>query len=267
VRGIIYCLYYLLLSEDCLKKGSIKMNSSLELSLVIPALHEGPNLAILLPRLKEILETLILPAHYEILVVTAGTDQETLEAAKKSEAQVIEQSERGYGGALKAGFDLAQGHYIITMDADLSHPPVFIKDLWEQREAAGVVIASRYVPGGKASMPFGRYLLSRILNSFFARGLDLPVKDLSSGYRLYQAGLLKNLELTAHDFNVLIEILVRLYSEGKPIKEVPFKYAPRIFGSSNARIFAFGVEYIKTFYRLRVLRRKIRAGFSSASHE
>jgi dolichol-phosphate mannosyltransferase len=241
------------------------MNSSLELSVVIPALHEGPNLAILLPRLKELLQTLT--NSFEIMVVTAGTDQETLEAAKISEASVIEQSERGYGGALKAGFELARGQYIITMDADLSHPPIFIRDLWEQRNAAEVVIASRYVPGGKAAMPFGRFVLSRILNSFFARGLGLPVKDLSSGFRLYEAGLLQSLELTAHDFNVLIEILVRLYSDGKQIKEVPFNYAPRIFGSSNARIFAFGIEYIKTFYTLRLLKRKIRAGVPAIPHD
>lgn len=236
------------------------MNKTPELSVVIPALHEGPNLAILLPQLKEIAESLT--ADFEILVVTAGTDQETLEAAKVSQATVIEQSERGYGGALKAGFELARGRYIVTMDADLSHPPVFVKDLWNQRPAADLVIASRYVRGGKASMPFGRFLLSRILNSFFARGLGLPVKDLSSGFRLYDASLLKNLELTAHDFNVLIEILVRLYSQDKKIKEVPFYYAPRIFGSSNARIFAFGIEYIKTFYTLRLLRRKIQARFT-----
>lgn len=241
------------------------MDNSLELSVVIPALREGPNLAILLPQLKEILESLT--NSFEIMIVTAGRDQETLDAAKPSGATVIEQTERGYGGALKAGFGQARGKVIVTMDADLSHPPVFIKDLWQQRENAEVIIASRYVPGGKASMPFGRYLLSRILNNFFAMGLGLPVKDLSSGYRLYQAGLLQNLELDALDFNVLIEILVRLYSDGKRIKEVPFRYAPRIFGSSNARIFAFGIEYLKTYSRLRALRRKIRAGVSAASHD
>lgn len=235
-----------------------------KISVVIPALREGPNLAILLPRLRQIVEELT--GDFEILVVTAGTDQETLNAAKASGAAVVEQSERGYGGALKAGFALARGQYIITMDADLSHPPIFIRDLWEQRHNADLVIASRYVPGGKAAMPIGRFVLSRILNSFFARGLGLPVKDLSSGFRLYDAGELKSLELTAHDFNVLIEILVRLYSEGKQLKEVPFNYAPRIFGSSNARILAFGIEYVKTFYTLRVLRRKIQTGFGGVSH-
>ena len=241
------------------------MNNRLELSVVIPALREGPNLAILLPQLKEILASLT--DSFEITIVTAGKDRETLEAAKSSGANVIEQSERGYGGALKAGFALAQGTYIVTMDADLSHPPLFIKDLWQEKDQAEVVIASRYVPGGRAAMPFGRFILSRILNSFFARGLGLPVKDLSSGFRLYQAHLLQNLELNALDFNVLIEILVRLYNDGNHIKEVPFYYAPRIFGSSNARIFAFGVEYLKTFKRLRTLRRKIRSRLAAASHD
>jgi dolichol-phosphate mannosyltransferase len=74
----------------------------------------------------------------------------------------VEQGDRGYGGALKAGFRAAKGEYILTMDADLSHMPAVIAAPWQHRERADIVIASRYVEGGSAQVPFGRYFFSRV---------------------------------------------------------------------------------------------------------
>jgi ubiquinone/menaquinone biosynthesis C-methylase UbiE len=103
-------------------------------------------------------------------------------------------------------------------------------------------------------MPLTRYALSRVLNAFFARGLSLSVRDMSSGFRLYNACALRGLELQARDFNIVQEVLVRAYSEGWRVREVPFTYTPREHGSSHARVLAFGMAYLRTFatlYRLR----------------
>ena len=89
----------------------------------------------------------------------------TREAARQHGARVVEQIEPGYGGALVTGFALASGNYLLTMDADLSHPPEFVEQLWRQRDEADVTIASRYVAGGRADMGFYRYALSRVLNA------------------------------------------------------------------------------------------------------
>ena len=221
--------------------------------MVIPALDEGPNLALLLPRLREQLESMHL--RHEVLVVTCCVDPLTAGAARESGARVLEQPERGYGVALRKGFDDARGEYVLTMDADLSHNVAFIRDLWPARTEAELVIASRYVPGGKAEMPLRRYVLSRVLNWFFAIGLRLPARDLSSGFRLYNAAALATSPGTGRDFDVIPELLVRLYTAGFRVKEVPFEYAPRRHGSSNARVFAFGVAYLRTFWALRRRRR------------
>jgi len=181
-----------------------------------------------------------------------------MEAVKSTGAsRAVEQKERGYGGALIMGFEIAQGNYFLTMDADLSHSPEFIRNLWLQRENAEVVIASRYVAGGKAVMPATRYVLSRTLNVFFSRGLSLGVRDMSSGFRLYKATVVRKLRPEARDFDVLQEILVRAIVEGYRVKEIPFSYAPRLHGSSNANVFRFGLAYRRTFWRLWKLRNSI----------
>lgn len=227
----------------------------LQLSVVIPALNEGSNLALLLPKLRALLEALKLT--HEVLIVTGRNDPSTRQAATDSGARVIEQPERGYGVALLTGFEHATGQYILTMDADLSHQVTFITDLWQARDQAEVVIASRYVHGGKAQMPWNRYLLSRVLNWFFSKGLSLPARDLSSGFRLYKSDLLATRSCGGRDFDIVPELLVRLYSDGWRIKEIPFEYAPRRHGSSNARVVAFGLAYLRTFWTLWKLRNSI----------
>jgi dolichol-phosphate mannosyltransferase len=225
------------------------------LSVVIPALREGENLALLLPRLQSTLGGLGVPC--EILVVTSEDDRQTQETAARGGARFLIQDQPGYAGALKRGLRACRGAFIVTMDADTSHPPDFVKDLWSSRDEAEVVIASRYVPGGRAESPLWRRVLSRTLNVFFKRGLSLPVRDLSSGFRLYRAELTKGESYTARDFDILPEILVRLYAAGWRVREVPFSYAPRRHGRSNARVLPFGLAYLRTFFGLWKLRNSI----------
>jgi SAM-dependent methyltransferase len=133
------------------------------------------------------------------------------------------------------------------MDADYSHRPSFVRNLWTAREEAEVTIASRYVAGGTAQMPAGRRVLSRVLNVFFSRGLSLSVRDMSSGFRLYRAEAVRGQCPVARGFDVLQEILVRAYAEGWQVREIPFDYAPRAHGTSHARVVPFGLAYLRSF--------------------
>ena len=231
------------------------MVPSLDLSIIIPALHEGPNLTLLLPEIRAVVEDL--GVTWEILIVTREVDSQTLAAAEKAQALVLEQQERGYGGALVTAFRAARGAYLLTIDADLSHKPTFIRDLWGSRKVAEILVASRYVTGGTAHMPALRYVLSRVINLFFGLGLSLPIRDLSSGFRLYKAEAVRHQQLAARDFDILQELLVRTYAEGWHALEVPFHYAPRRHGSSNARVLRFGLAYLRTFWSLWKLRNSI----------
>lgn len=233
---------------------------------MIPAADEGPNLALLMPQIGAVLDSL--HVDYEILVVLPATDAEVAQHGWPPPVRVLRQERRGYGGALLHGFSEAQGRYILTMDADLSHPPTFIRRLWEGRVSAEVVIASRYVAGGTAEMPRTRHVLSRILNTFFSRGLSLQIHDMSSGFRLYSAAVMKNQEYGALDFDILQRILVQAYAEGWRIREVPFAYAPRRHGASHARVVRFGRAYLRTFWKLWRLRNSILAAdYDDRAHD
>ena len=122
--------------------------------------------------------------------------------------------------------------------------------------------AASLVKGGKADMGAVRHLLSHILNRTYSLMLRLPLRDLSSGFRMYQRNVLVSLNLRARDFDVQEEILVNLYVQGCRIKEVPFHYRVRKAGKSHVKLLRFGWAFSKTLFRLRRLRnsRDIRIG-------
>ena len=239
---------------------------AIDLSVIIPALDEGDNLAIMLPELRELIEALGI--RYELLIVTRGADDRTTSAAAQAGAAIVEQVERGYGGALIAGFARARGEYILTMDADTSHRPVFVENLWKRRHDAEVLIASRYVPGGEAHMPASRYGLSRVLNWFFSLGLDVPIRDMSSGFRLYDAAVLRDQTYAARDFDILQQIVINAYAEGWKVQEIPFTYEPREHGSSHGRVLRVGRACLGTFWQLWKLRNSILAAdYDDRAHD
>jgi dolichol-phosphate mannosyltransferase len=240
-----------------LTNASVPVRSKTDMSVLIPALNEGPNLAILLPWLGRILGELDLA--YEVIVVTAESDRGTIDAAISAGARVLFQVSKGYGGALIDGVRASHGEYILTLDADLSHRPDFVREMWNARQAAEITIASRYVTGGTATMPKYRLYLSQVLNLVFRRGLSMPLRDLSSGFRLYRRTVIDPDVLKGTDFDLLQEILVRAYCEGWKVQEIPFDYMPREHGSSSARLTRLGKAYLRSFWRLWKLRNSLEA--------
>jgi dolichol-phosphate mannosyltransferase len=226
---------------------------TLDLTIIIPALNEAGNIGPLVTRCRATIAQLGVQA--EILVVDGGSRDGTVEEATQAGGRVIPQEGRGYGGALRTGFRAARGRQVQTMDSDLSHEPEVIASLWSARDRADIVIASRYVPGGGAEMPWFRAVLSRILNVTFTTAFRLPLHDISSGFRLYRRSVLDRLTFHASDFDVLEEILILIYNAGGTITEVPFQYRPRQAGKSHAKLFKFGLAYSRTFYAMWKLRR------------
>jgi hypothetical protein len=91
----------------------------------------------------------------------------------------------------------------------------------------------------------------------------MPVRELSSGFRLYRREVLHNLRLAALNFEAIEEALVKGYAQGYRILEVPFTYFPRESGRSHARLLRFGLDLILACARLWKLRNSI----NSAEHD
>ncbi|HEX9235286.1 MAG TPA: methyltransferase domain-containing protein [Actinomycetota bacterium] len=231
--------------------------TSLDLSVVVPIWNEHHNLGRLLPRLTTVLAATI-PGPTEIIVAlppghSAGS------VAEQLGAQVVYAPVPGYGAALNAGLATARGRWVVTMDADFSHHPEFIRTLWLRRGEGEVLLASRYVTGAVASMPFIRRVLSRALNRMYRTTLALPYQDLSSGFRMYSRRALDDLGPVAADgLDALQEILVKAFSQGWKIVEVPMYYRqPRRW--TGGRMAELSLGYLRTLGRLLSLRNSVKA--------
>ncbi len=246
-----------LASESSQREADDQKAAGVQLSIIIPALNESHNLEFLLPAIHEILASLAV--HYEIVVVDGGSQDTTAHMAERHGAKVLRTEKAGYGSAILAGIRHTTAPYIVTMDANLSHRPVFLRDLWEMRDEAELVICSRYVPGGQAAMSGIRKLFSRALNRTYRRLLSVPVHDLSSGMRMYQRRIFDGLETTASGFDLLPELLVRAYADGWQVRELPFQFVDRSTHTTWTRLARLGWAYLRTLHRMWRLRNSVQA--------
>ena len=229
------------------------MNERVEVSVVMPAYHEEENLRVLLPRLRGVLERL--GVTYEIVVVDTECERDnTREVCAEWGAKYVNrQGGDAFGAAVRTGIAAAAGEWVLFMDADGSHTPEFIPQLWARREASDVVIASRYVAGGYTENSRILVAMSHIVNIVYRVVLGLRCKDVSNGFKLYRAALLKPLRLQCDNFDIIEEILYKLHRGHKDLRitEVPFSFKKRLHGKTKRNLFAFMVSYLFTLLRLR----------------
>ena len=129
---------------------------------------------------------------------------------------------RSVSVGLPAADEAATGDYVVTMDADGFHPAERIIDLLDHGDDAEAVICSHYVASASAQMSWDQAILSRLLNALIARSLAVPVRDMSSRFRIHQRRVLGDLNLASEKYDVLQEIPVQLFTLGHHVAEIPF---------------------------------------------
>lgn len=220
----------------------------MKLTVILPSFAEVNNLQTLLPKVVKF--TKQCTRQSEIIVVEGDPVLPTKSICKKNHVTCLKQKTRGFGNALKEGFKKAKGKWVITLDADGSHNPAYLPILWQQRHLSDLVIASRYMHGGFTEQNLLRSLMSKTLNCFARNLLDMPLKDISGGFKLYRKSMLQEFDLISRDFNIQIEAVVKSYAFGYKVTEIPFHFHDRINDQSRAKILTYGVSFARSIFRL-----------------
>ncbi len=230
-----------------------KFMENIELSIIMPAYLEEENLRIILPRLFDVLKRI--GRNYEVLTVdTMKAMDNTKKVCEENGAIYINRSGgNNYGDAIRTGINYANGKYTIFMDADGSHDPEFINNLYENKEGQDVVVASRYVEGGNTDNNKLLIFMSLVVNILYSVILNIKCKDISNSFKLYKTADLKDLKLNCNNFDVVEEIIFKLKKKkgNLNIKELPFLFKKRMFGSTKRNLFLFFLSYIVTIIKLR----------------
>jgi dolichol-phosphate mannosyltransferase len=204
--------------------------------VVLPTYDEAANVADVLRRIRAA------APQADVLVVDDNSPDGTAEVAEAAGAEVLRRpGKAGLGSAYRAGFRLGleRGYdAMVEMDADLSHDPAALPGLLAAvADGADLAVGSRYVPGGRIPQwSAGRRALSRWGNRYAAAVLGIPVRDATSGYRAYQAGALRKLDLDAvraDGYGFQIEMAYLIGRAGGTVVEVPISFTDRVRGTSK----------------------------------
>lgn len=214
----------------------------MRISVVLPTYNEADNIE------RLILQLLALPQQVDVIVVDDASPDGTGRIADRfaaddpSRVHVLHRPGKlglgtahlaGYRRALETGRD-----GVLSMDADFSHDPRHIPDMVAMAgQGADVVIGSRYVPGGRAvNSPLRRRLLSRMANMVAKTFLGLKANDVTAGFRLYRAEVLRSIPLDtvfSSGYSFLTETLYLVQQRGWRVREVPIQFHDRVQGTSK----------------------------------
>lgn len=213
----------------------------MKVTIVTPTYNEAENL----PKLVSALFALPLDLH--VLVVDDnspdGTGKIADELAKQNtRLQVMHRPGKlGLRSAYLNAFQQIlqeDTDVIVQMDADFSHDPSVLPVMAERIHSCDVVIGSRYVEGGSVARrwPLWRKRLSAFGN-FYARSiLNMRLRDVTTGYRMWRRETLQSMPLErirSNGYVFLVEMAYLAYCLEYQIEEVPIHFADRRWGKSK----------------------------------
>jgi len=232
--------------------------------IVLPVFNEEGSLKSLLDGIEDCMEG----GEYLVVLVDDGSRDKTPEivASHSINKEVVTHevnmglSRTLYDGLLRANELAVAEDIIITMDADDTHDPGYIKEMAGLiKGGSDIVIASRYAPGGEeVGLNLKRKFLSRSINTIFEALFHIGgVKDYTSGYRAYRAAVIKNAFekhgerlIEARGFAASAELILKLGRMGVRISEFPLvlRYDKKK-GSSKLDLFDTIPDYLNIIWK------------------
>ncbi len=214
-------------------------------SVVMPTMNEEEGIEECIDRIIQGAAALGLPTE---IVVSDSSSDRTPEIARERGARVIEPDRPGYGYAYRYAFARVRGEYVVMGDADTTYDFAELPRLFEPilDGEADMVMGSRLegeiLPG--AMPPLHQYvgnpLLTKFLNVFYGAG----VSDAHSGFRVFRADLLDELDLRTDGMEFASEMVMDASARGFRIAEVPITYHERK-GEATLESFHDGWRHVR----------------------
>jgi glycosyltransferase involved in cell wall biosynthesis len=208
--------------------------SNLAVSIVIPSYNEADNL----PILMEEIEAAVSPARlaYEVIVIDDASTDGTAEVLERLQTtrpflRVIRfERNAGQSAGLDAGFRVAAGEAIVTLDGDLQNDPADIPRLLEMLKEYDAVVGWR----AARKDPWTKKATSRFANRIRRWATGDATHDTGCSLKAFRREAISRIKLFAgmHRF---LATLVAL--EGFKVGEVVVNHRPRRFGRSKYSIF------------------------------
>ena len=208
--------------------------------VIIPTYNEAENIRPIVTRVR----ASVPEAHLLVADDNSpdGTGKLADELAQTDEQVHVlhRQGKEGLGAAYLAGFrwGIDQGYEVLVeMDADGSHQPEELPRLLTALKSADLVLGSRWIPGGRVvNWPKSREYLSRGGSTYSRMLLDVPIRDVTGGYRAFRKETLEGLgmtEIASAGYCFQVDLAWRAVKAGFHVVEVPITFVERERGDSK----------------------------------
>ena len=205
------------------------------LSVFFPAYNDAPSLGPLVEKAFAVLEQHV--ADYELIVVNDGSRDQTGEVLEELRQRygprmrvVTHPQNRGYGGALRSGFEAATKEFVFYTDGDGQYDVGELPRLMER-----VGPATGLVNGFKLERhdPAHRIWIGTIYNFCARRLFRIGIRDIDCDYRLIRRSLLAEIHLTSTSGTICVELVRKLELSRCEVEEVGVHHYPRLYGASQ----------------------------------
>ena len=207
----------------------------------------SPSLSVFFPAYNDAgtIASLCLVAHmtarkitddYEVIVVEDGSPDHTGELLDEMARhfpwlKVVHHAQnRGYGGALRTGFETATKDLVFYTDGDAQYDPRELLKLYEAL-APGVDFVNGYKIG--RSDPPHRIVIGRVYHWFVKLVFGLKLRDVDCDFRLMRRGIFDKVLLTRSSGVICVELMKKVQDHGFRIAEVPVNHFHRSYGKSQ----------------------------------
>jgi len=225
------------------------------LTFFFPAYNEEENVDETVRRALDQVGALV-DGSIEVLIVDDGSTDRTPEladalAAGDSRVRVHHQANRGYGGALRAGFENARGQLICFSDGDLQFDlremSRLLSRLDDATKPVDAVIGYRI----KRRDPPHRIFIAKTYNAIVSVLFGLRVRDIDCAMKLFRREVFDGLPLETDSPFLSAELLIKLRARGARIAQVGVNHYPRAAGTNTGASFRKILRTFRDIGRLR----------------
>jgi glycosyltransferase involved in cell wall biosynthesis len=233
------------------------------LSIFFPAYNDGGTIASMV--VSALLTARTLTPDHEVIVVDDGSRDQTpriLDELARLYPQVTivhHVKNRGYGGALRSGFEHASKDYVFYTDGDAQYDPTELALLWA-RMTDDVDLVNGYKIS--RSDPAHRIVIGRMYHRVVKLLFGLHVRDVDCDFRLLRRSIFDRVTLTKNSGVICLEMMKKIQDAGFRIAEVPVHHFHRAYGKSQffnfGRIFRTGIDVMALWVDLVVRKSHLR---------
>ncbi len=203
-----------------------------------------------------------LTPDFEVIVVNDGSADATprilseLAGLYRQVRIVTHPKNRGYGGALRSGFEAARKDVVFYTDGDAQYDPSEMALLW-RRFGSDVDLVNGYKIS--RSDPWHRVFIGRVYHYTVKLLFGLRVRDVDCDFRMMRKSIFERVQLEKNSGVICLEMMKKIQDAGFRIAEVPVHHYHRAYGRSQffnfRRVFRTGIDVLKLWHAL-VIRRE-----------